>query len=136
VAGETWVKVAAFARPFEAEAARIRLDAEGIPAILDGHRTNTAYAGQFATGGSRLLVPEVYVQDARILLSQSWDATEALADDAIAGEEDLEDLDDLEPAEEASGPSPALADPSTASLVFWVSLLILGPLILGLIQLL
>jgi len=67
-----WVTVATFGHPFEAEARRLRLEAEGIPTFLDGARmgSNTLY--QVATGGIKLQVPTGLVDDARILLNQSW----------------------------------------------------------------
>lgn len=85
-----WVTVGSFAIPMEAEARRLRLEAEGIPTFLDGARmgANAIYA--VATGGIKLQVPRALVPEARVLLSQSW---------AIpAHPDDLEDAwDELEP---------------------------------------
>jgi hypothetical protein len=73
-AGEVpdWVTVRGFHRPIEAEAARLRLEAEGIPTFLEGQRMGSSYPYHVATGGIKLQVPRSLVQEARILLSQSW----------------------------------------------------------------
>ncbi|RUL86734.1 hypothetical protein [Tautonia sociabilis] len=93
-----WVTVGSYPLPFQAEAARLRLDAEGLPTLLDGYRmgTNTAY--HVAIGGIRLQVPRAFSQDARILLSQSWSVP---ADE----EEDEEepDWDEVAPVREEGG---------------------------------
>ena len=67
-----WVTVGAYARPGEAEARRLRLEAEGIPTFLDGQRmgVNSMYAG--ATGGVKLQVPRALTAEARVLLAQTW----------------------------------------------------------------
>ncbi len=86
-----FVTVATFSHPNQANAPRIRLEAEGIPTFLDGERIagNTLY--QVATGGVRLQVPAPMASAARILIAQTW-APPAGADD------DLDDAwDDLEP---------------------------------------
>ena len=66
-----WVTVGSFANPMEAEARRLRLEAEGIPTFLDGARmgANAIYA--VATGGIKLQVPRALIPEARVLLSQS-----------------------------------------------------------------
>jgi len=87
-----WVTVGRYNEPAMAVAPRIRLEAEGIPTFLDGHRFahNTLEAS--AGGGVRLQVPEPLAQEARVVLAQSWAAD-------IEGEEDLDDAwDDLAPA--------------------------------------
>jgi hypothetical protein len=85
------VTVATYSHPNQANAPRIRLEAEGIPTFLDGERIagNTLY--QVATGGVRLQVPSTLASAARILISQTW-STPPEADD------DLDDAwDDLAP---------------------------------------
>ena len=85
------VTVATFSHPNQANAPRIRLEAEGIPTFLDGERIagNTLY--QVATGGVRLLVPAPLASAARVLISQTW-STPTDPDD------DLDDAwDDLGP---------------------------------------
>ena len=64
--------VATFSHPNQANAPRIRLEAEGIPTFLDGERVagNTLY--QVATGGVRLQVPASLASAARILIDQTW----------------------------------------------------------------
>ena len=85
------VTVATFSHPNQANAPRIRLEAEGIPTFLDGERIAGSTLYQVATGGVRLQVPAPLSSTARILIAQTW-ATPTEADD------DLEDAwDDLEP---------------------------------------
>ncbi len=84
-----WVTVATFADNLQAEAPRIRLEAEGIRTFLMGERMGSHSMYQVATGGVKLQVPEPLAADARILLAQSWTAP---VDD------DLDDAwDDLAP---------------------------------------
>jgi len=73
------VTVAAFSKEGQAEAARIRLEAEGIPTFLEGERMGTTSMYTVAIGGVKLQVPELLVADARVVLSQTW--TPPLADD-------------------------------------------------------
>jgi hypothetical protein len=118
-----WVTVGTYALPYMADAARLRLDAEAIPTLLDGYRmgTNTAY--HVATGGIRLQVPRAFQQDARILLSQNWSVP---ADD----EEDEEDWDEVAPE---AGPSPEWR----SSIIFWgvlLSLLVIAAGLIGLVR--
>lgn len=75
-----WVTVETFPHPIAAQAARLRLDAEGIPTFLDGERMGDHTIYQNATGGVKLQVPRPLQADARILLAQSWDVPTA-ADD-------------------------------------------------------
>ncbi len=83
------VTVATFSHPNQANAPRIRLEAEGIPTFLDGERIagNTFY--QIATGGVRLQVPASLASAARILISQSWAAPADPDDDLDDAWEDL-----------------------------------------------
>lgn len=118
-----WVTVASYHQPFEAEAARLRLDAEGISAILDGLRmaTNTAY--HVATGGVRLQVPKAQEQEARVLLSQSW---------SVPGDDEDEDVEvDWDEV------APVRAEPGDwrGALLFWGVVLSLVVVIAGLIGL-
>ena len=71
-AAERWVTVATYAHPNEANAPRIRLEAEGVPTWLDGARVAGATLYQVATGGVRLQVPESLAGSARVLLAQTW----------------------------------------------------------------
>jgi hypothetical protein len=67
----TLVTVTRLASAAQAQAARIRLEAEGIPTFLEGELMGqTIYA--VATGGIALQVPEHFASDARVLLSQTW----------------------------------------------------------------
>ncbi len=84
-----WVTLTTFSQNAEADAARIRLEAEGIPTFLEGERMGNQGAFQVATGGVRLQVPRDLGGDARIVLSQTWTPGE---------DEDLDDAwEDLEP---------------------------------------
>lgn len=69
-----WVTVASYVHPNEANAPRIRLEAEGVPTFLDGERVACASFSQVATGGVHLQVPESLASTARILLDQTWAA--------------------------------------------------------------
>ena len=61
-----------FADSLAVAAARIRLEAEGIPTFLEGERMGSSSMYQVATGGVKLQVPADLVGDARIILAQSW----------------------------------------------------------------
>lgn len=85
-----WVSIASYTHPIAAEAPRIRLEAEGIPTFLEGERMGGHGLYGVATGGVRLQVPKGLVDEARIVLSQTW--TPAVEED------DLDDAwDDLAP---------------------------------------
>ncbi len=55
------VTVATFGIPGDAHGPRLRLEAEGIPAFLQGQRMGAIY--QVATGGVALQVPEEFASD-------------------------------------------------------------------------
>ena len=118
---DSWVTVASYIYPHQAEAARLRLDAEGIPSFLDGQRmaANTAY--QFAVGGVRLQVPRSSQQDARILLAQSWSVP---ADDDE--HEDEVDWDEL--------PDAAPEAPTWHPVLLWSGVLLLLLIVAGLVN--
>jgi Putative prokaryotic signal transducing protein len=80
-----WVTVSVFPNSATAAILQGRLEAEGIPTILDGERMGTAGMYFVATRGVRLQVPADRVGDARIILSQNW----SLPDDEKADFEDL-----------------------------------------------
>ncbi|MFO0957658.1 MAG: hypothetical protein U0800_09365 [Isosphaeraceae bacterium] len=100
-----WVTVETYPHPYAAQAARIRLDAEGIPTFLEGARMgeNTLY--QNATGGVKLQVPRALQSDARILLSQSWAAPTEI--DEAEDEEWEEPIRVIEVADDPGPQSPA-----------------------------
>jgi hypothetical protein len=79
----TWVVAATFGNDAEPEAKRLRLEAEGIPTLLDNERMGSGSMLQIATGGIRLRVPRQSLADARVILSQAWTlpASQDLADD-------------------------------------------------------
>ncbi len=53
-------------------AARIRLEAEGIPTFVEGERMGAPSMYRVATGGVKLQVPAELAAEARILLDQEW----------------------------------------------------------------
>jgi hypothetical protein len=81
----SWVTAAVFPSSSTAAILRGRLEAEGIPTLIDGERMGTNGMYFAATCGVRLQVPEDRVADARIILSQNW----SLPDDEKADFEDL-----------------------------------------------
>jgi hypothetical protein len=82
------VRLRAFPTANEATAARIRLEAEGIPTFLDTERMGSQSFYDVATGGVKLLVPAELEADARILLHQIWTLPKAdLHDDEDEWEE-------------------------------------------------
>lgn len=89
-----WVTVQRFPDTLAAAAARIRLDAEGIPTFLEGERMGAPAMYRVATGGVKLQVPAELATDARIILSQDW----SWPDD------DLGHDDDPDPGEEEHVP--------------------------------
>jgi hypothetical protein len=98
-----WVTVGIYQEAMNAEAVRIRLEAEGIPTFLEGSRMGSRSMYTVATGGVKLQVPEPLATDARILLAQSWSLPPAI--------DDLDDAwDDLAP--ETDTEAEDLADPS------------------------
>ncbi len=88
--GSHWVTVKTFGDAPEAEAVRIRLEAEGIPTFLEGARMGSRSMYLVATGGVKLQVPQALVAEARVLLSQSWAP--------VVNDDDLDDAwDELAP---------------------------------------
>ena len=80
-----WVTAAVFPNSATAAILQSRLEAEGIPTLLDGERMGTAGMYLAVTRGVRLQVPADKAADARIILSQNW----SLPDDEKADFEDL-----------------------------------------------
>jgi len=95
-ASRKWVTLETYADRSAAEGLRIRLEAEGIPTFLDGARMGSAAMYQVATGGVKLQVPEDLLDDARILISQSWSPP-------------VHDSDDLDDAWDELAPEPGAA---------------------------
>lgn len=67
-----WVTIASYAQPIQAQAPRIRLEAEEIPTFLEGEHVASHGAYHVATGGVRLQVPAELADEARVILSQTW----------------------------------------------------------------
>ncbi|WP_152053249.1 hypothetical protein [Tautonia marina] len=121
-----WVTVGSFPLPFQAEAARIRLDAEAIPTLIDGHRM-ASHGYHLLSGGIRLQVPRALAQDARIILSQSW---------SVPADDEDEDDDDWDEPARSIDPSSDITD-WRSTLVFWgvvLSLLVVVGGLIGLIR--
>jgi len=87
-----WVEVAGGLDQTLCEPMRIRLEAEGIPTLIEDGRMGSRSMYQVATGGVTLKVPESLAADARVILSQTWsrDAAEL----GIEPGEDWDDADD------------------------------------------
>ncbi len=83
-----WVTVKRFPDSLAVAAARIRLEAEGIPTFVEGERMGAPSMYRVATGGVKLQVPAELTAEARIILDQAW----SWPDDELGLEE--------EPAEE------------------------------------
>ncbi|APW63145.1 hypothetical protein BSF38_04706 [Paludisphaera borealis] len=75
-----WVEVGHYADSLACQPPRIRLEAEGIPTMIDGERMGDRSMYSVATGGVLLRVPENLADEARIILSQTWSATAAALD--------------------------------------------------------
>ena len=86
----SWVTVTKYPHSLAVAAARIRLEAEGIPTFVDGERMGSPSMYQVATGGVKLQVPAELVDEARIILSQSWSLE---TDDSDNGD-DFGDIDE------------------------------------------
>jgi len=99
-----WVEVARFSDTLACQPPRIRLEAEGIPTIIDGERMGGKSMYHVATGGVALRVPETLAAEARVILSQTWSATAA-----ALNIDDWDDIgaDELEPPPD--GPDPLFA---------------------------
>jgi hypothetical protein len=86
-----WVTVRRFPDSLAVAAARIRLEAEGIPTFVEGERMGAPSMYRVATGGVKLQVPAQLAADARIILDQDW----SWPDDEL--DPDDGDGDDLNP---------------------------------------
>lgn len=71
-ASVAWVTVKRFPDSLSASAARIRLDAEGIPTFLEGERMGAPAMYRVAVGGVKLQVPPEHAAEARVILAQDW----------------------------------------------------------------
>ena len=121
----SWVTLTKFPDSLAVAAARIRLEAEGIPTFVDGERMGSPSMYRVATGGVKLQVPADLVDEARIILSQSW----SLEGDDADVDDDLGDVD--EDWEDSA------AEPGAARL--WVTeailiLVLVSPLIIYLLE--
>jgi hypothetical protein len=117
----SWITVTKFPHSLAAAAARIRLEAEGIPTFLEGERMGSPSMYRVATGGVKLQVPADLVAEARVILSQSW----SLPGEEIDIDDDLDsDWQDLAPA-----PSPIRGWVAEAILI----LVLLSPAIIWLV---
>jgi hypothetical protein len=95
----SWVTVKRFPDSLAVAAARIRLEAEGIPTFVEGERMGAPTMYRVATGGVKLQVPVGYVAEARVILSQEW----SLPDEDL-GLKDDEPEDLAEPSHEVDSP--------------------------------
>jgi hypothetical protein len=110
----TLVTVATFAHPNQANAPRIRLEAEGIPTFLDGEHVAGNSFSQVATGCVRLQVPDSLASAARVLIAQTWSPP-------VEPDEDLDD------AFEELAPEPGRRRRAIMKMAIWV--ILLGPVV-------
>ncbi|MDX2035942.1 MAG: DUF2007 domain-containing protein [Isosphaeraceae bacterium] len=110
--------IRAFTDETEAGAARVRLEAEGIPTFLDSARMGSRSFYSNATGGVKLLVPRELEADARVILDQVWTVPET--------EDEIE-----EDAFENLAPDPAAWRRSVMKRIILV--IIFGPVVLTLL---
>ncbi len=82
-----WAVAATFGDDTEAEAMRLRLEAEGISTFMENARMGSGSMFQVATGGTTLKVPVDQLADARVILDQDWTipASDDQIDDDWAG---------------------------------------------------
>ena len=88
-----WVPAANFSDDTEAKAQRLRLEGEGIPTMLDNERMGSSSMLQVATGGVTLNVPEEFLADARVILSQNWSIPPG-PDSLVSDDDSLESEDE------------------------------------------
>lgn len=117
-ASRNWVTLETYADRSAAEGLRIRLEAEGIPTFLDGERMGSAAMYQVATGGVKLQVPEESLDDARILVSQTWTAP-------------VHDPDDLDDAWDELAPAPGAMLRTAMERLMFALAVSMGLLVLG-----
>jgi len=67
-----WTTVWRFPNLFEAEAARLRLDAEGIPTLVDGERMASNFTASAPFGSIPLQVPRALASRAVALIREPW----------------------------------------------------------------
>lgn len=82
------IVIASYLAPYEADLTRLRLEAEGIPAVLDGeHHVAMDWAISNAIGGVKVLVHSRHHEDAkRILGSDADPVTDELTGDVTEKE--------------------------------------------------
>ena len=68
-----WVVAETYSFPYEAQIAKTQLEAAEIPARIENeHTINMDLLYSNALGGVRLLVPEIYANEAKALLAQDF----------------------------------------------------------------
>jgi hypothetical protein len=88
-----WVTLTKFPHSLAVSAARIRLEAEGIPTFVEGERMGAPAMYQVATDGVKLQVPADLVDDARVILAQNWSLPIDGEDDDIDDDFNAHDVD-------------------------------------------
>ncbi len=131
----SWVTITTFPHTLAAEAARIRLEAEGIPTFVEGERMGSPAMYQVATNGVKLQVPRLLASQARIILSQKWslpneveDSQDGLDDLPGVPDSDWDDLDEPDDDEPDRLPEPGATRLWITEAVFL--LVLLTPLII------
>lgn len=117
-ASRNWVTLETYADRSAAEGLRIRLEAEGIPTFLDGERMGSAAMYQVATGGVKLQVPEDSLDEARILVSQTWSSP-------------VHEPDDLDDAWDELAPEPGTTLRTAMELLMFGLAVLIGLSVLG-----
>ncbi len=120
----SWVTLSKFPDSLAVAAARIRLEAEGIPTFLEGERMGSSSMYQVATGGVKLQVPAELVGDARIILDQSWSL-------GSVNDEVDDDLGEVEYDWDETATQPDMTRFHIAEAIFVIVLI--GPLIIWLL---
>src|SRR5579875_54889 len=101
----SWVTVERFPDSLTVAAARIRLEAEGIPTFVEGERMGAPTMYRVATGGVKLQVPAEYLAEARIILTQEW----SLPDEDLCAKDNAPE-DFAEPAHDTDSPRAVLIE--------------------------
>ena len=69
----SWIVIASYSYPYEAQIAKARLESVGIPVTIENeHTINMNWLYSNALGGVRVSVPEIYLEEAKYLLGNDF----------------------------------------------------------------